>query len=158
MATMLRLEKYGRIDFALRRWTPMVQKAPKSMRVHARESFKLARTFFRSLTWLQESLFWRWSCVYRRMYWFGTFGFVSQWNHICQHQHFPHLSLTTAALQGVVRQCMEDNSAKKRNFDPNLSLLLYFLSLLWILSCKLGSYDQGPKYCLSVITLFVDSP
>ena len=104
MATMLRLEKYGRIDFALRRWTPMVQKAPKSMRAHARESFKLARTFFRSLTWLQESLFWRWSCVYRRMYWFGTFGFVSQWNHICQHQHFPHLSLTTAALHSVVRQ------------------------------------------------------
>ena len=38
--------KYGRIDFALGRWTTTVgQNAPKSMKVHARESFALAITF-----------------------------------------------------------------------------------------------------------------
>ena len=38
--------KYGRIDFALGRWTTTVgQNAPKTMRAHARESFALAKTF-----------------------------------------------------------------------------------------------------------------
>ena len=41
--------EYGRIDFALGRWTTTVhhrgQNAPKSMRSHARESFALAKTF-----------------------------------------------------------------------------------------------------------------
>ena len=40
--------KYGRINFALGRWTTTVhhrgQNAPKSMRSHARESFALAKT------------------------------------------------------------------------------------------------------------------
>ena len=51
-ATPLGLEKYGRIDFALGRWTAMGQNAPKSMRAHARDWFALVRIFFRLLTWL----------------------------------------------------------------------------------------------------------
>ena len=56
---MLRLEKYGRIDFSLGRWATTDQNAPKSMRAHARESFELARTFFRSLSKSQQPLFQR---------------------------------------------------------------------------------------------------
>ena len=59
MATMLRLEKYGRINFSLGRWVPMDPKTPKSIKVHARGPGELVRTFFRSLTLSQESLFQR---------------------------------------------------------------------------------------------------
>ena len=58
-ATMLRLEKYGRIDFSLGRWATTDQNAPKSMRAHARESFELATTFFCSLSKSQQPLFQR---------------------------------------------------------------------------------------------------
>ena len=50
MATMLRLEKYGRIDFSLGRWVPRYQNAPKSMRAHAKLPGELAITCFRSLS------------------------------------------------------------------------------------------------------------
>ena len=58
----LGLEKYERINFSLGRWATMGQNAPKLMKACARESFALVRTFFCSLTWPQESLFWRSSC------------------------------------------------------------------------------------------------
>ena len=59
MATMLRLEKYGRIDFSLGRWTTTDQNAPKSMRAHVKLSGELAKTKIRSLSRPQQPLFQR---------------------------------------------------------------------------------------------------
>ena len=56
-ATMLRLEKYGRIDFSLGRWTTTDQNAPKSMRAHVKLSGELAKTKIRSLSRPQQPLF-----------------------------------------------------------------------------------------------------
>ena len=119
MATMLRLEKYGRIDFSLGRWATTDQNAPKSMRAHARESFGLARTFFRSLSWLWESLFWTWSCICCKTDQSCDFRFLSEPFHISQHQYFTQSSPTTVAVHSIVSQCVEDNGAKKRDFDQN---------------------------------------
>ena len=118
-ATMLRLEKYGRIDFSLGRWATTDQNAPKSMKAHARESFGLARTFFRSLSWLWESLFWTWSCICCKTDQSCDFRFLSEPFHISQHQYFTHSSPTTVAVHSIVSQCVEDNGAKKRDFDQN---------------------------------------
>ena len=57
MATMLRLEKYGRIDFSLGRWTTTDQNAPKSMRAHVKLSGELTKTKIRSLSRPQQPLF-----------------------------------------------------------------------------------------------------
>ena len=56
-ATPLGVEKYGRINFSLGKWISTDPKTPKSMKAHARGQGKLVRTFFRSLTLSQESLF-----------------------------------------------------------------------------------------------------
>ena len=57
MATPLGLEKYGRIDFSLGRWTTMGQNAPKLVLKHAKEQVELVRIFLHSLLRPQESLF-----------------------------------------------------------------------------------------------------
>ena len=49
VATPLGLEKYERIDFALKKWTNRVQKTAKSRRTHAKEPWELVRLCFRSL-------------------------------------------------------------------------------------------------------------
>ena len=49
VAILLGLEKYGRIDFALKKWTNMVQKTAKSRTTHAKEPWELVRFSFRSL-------------------------------------------------------------------------------------------------------------
>ena len=49
VATPLGLEKYGRIDFALKKWTKWHQKMAKSRRTHAKEPWELVRLCFRSL-------------------------------------------------------------------------------------------------------------
>ena len=46
MATPLGLEKYGRIDFSLGRWTTMGQNAPKLVLKHAKEQVELVRIFY----------------------------------------------------------------------------------------------------------------
>ena len=46
MATPLRLEKYGRIDFSPGRWTPMGQNASKLVRTHAKDEVEVGRNFF----------------------------------------------------------------------------------------------------------------
>ena len=55
MATPLGLEKYGRIDFALKKWTNRIKKTAKSRRTHAKEPWELVRLCFRSLFWTNES-------------------------------------------------------------------------------------------------------
>ena len=119
MATMLRLEKYGRIDFSLGRWTPMDPNAPKSMRAHARESFELVTTFFRSLTWWQESLFWRSSCDLCKTTEFGNFRFLSKLFHISQHQYFTYSSPPTVAVQHIGSQCVEVQHYSFRPINSN---------------------------------------
>ena len=49
-ATMLRLEKYGRIDFPLGGWTTTDQNAPKSTRAHVKLSGDLAKIKICSLS------------------------------------------------------------------------------------------------------------
>ena len=49
MATMLRLEKYGRIDFSPRKWTKWHQNAAKSRKACAKDEWEPAGTFFHSL-------------------------------------------------------------------------------------------------------------
>ena len=49
MATMLRLEKYGRIDFSPRKWTKRHQNAAKSRKPCAKDEWEPAGTFFHSL-------------------------------------------------------------------------------------------------------------
>ena len=117
---MLRLEKYGRIGFSLGRWTPMDPNAPKSMRAHARESFELVTTFFRSLTWWQESLFWRSSCDLCKTTEFGNFRFLSKPFHISQHQYFTYSSPPTVAVQHIGSQCVEVQRCRKTWFWPKL--------------------------------------
>ena len=68
MATPLGLEKYGRIDFSLGRWTTMGQNAPKLMLKHAKEQVELVRICLRSLLRPQESLFWRSSFICCKKY------------------------------------------------------------------------------------------
>ena len=67
-ATPLGVEKYGRINFSLGKWVSTDPKTPKSIKVHARAPWELARTFFRSLTLSQESLFQRSPSVCRKKY------------------------------------------------------------------------------------------
>ena len=77
------------------------------------------------------------------MYQFWTFGFVSQWNHICQHQHFPHLSITTAALYSVVTQCMEDNSVKTTQFWSYSSIVIFD----WIPRPNITEHHPNSQKC-----------
>ena len=132
MATPLGVEKYGRIDFALGRWVPTDPKTTKSMKVHARGPGELARTFFRPLSRPQESLFRRSSSICCKMHQTEIFGFLKKLFHICQHQHFPFPSLTTAGLHSIFRQCQEESGAKKTYFDQNYNGVLFFLSLFFI--------------------------
>ena len=57
MATPLRLENFGRIDFSLGRWITRGKKTPKSMTPYAKVPGELVRIFFHSLLWPWESLF-----------------------------------------------------------------------------------------------------
>ena len=68
MATPLGLEKYGRIDFSLGRWTSMGKNAPKLVLSHAKDQVELVRIFLRSLLRPQESLFWRSSFICCKKY------------------------------------------------------------------------------------------
>ena len=56
MATPLRLENFGRIDFSLGRWITRGKKTPKSMTPYAKVPGELVRIFFHSLLWPQRSL------------------------------------------------------------------------------------------------------
>ena len=100
--------------------------APKSMRAHARESFELATTFFRSLTWWQESLFSRSSCDLCKTTEFGNFRFLSKPFHISQHQYFTHSSHATIAVHSIVSQCVEVQRGKKHDFDQNWASIVVF--------------------------------
>ena len=91
----------------------MGQNAPKLVKACARESFALVRTFFCSLTWPHESLFWRSSCSCCKMHQSGHSWFLWQSFHISQHHCFSHPSLTTVTLQSIVYQYMDDIGATK---------------------------------------------
>ena len=56
MATPLRLENFGRIDFSLGRWITRGKKTPKSMTPYVKVPGELVRIFFHSLLWPQRSL------------------------------------------------------------------------------------------------------
>ena len=56
MATPLRLENFGRINFSLGRWITRGKKTPKSMTPYVKVPGELVRIFFHSLLWPQRSL------------------------------------------------------------------------------------------------------
>ena len=105
MATPLRLENFGRIDFSLGRWITRGKKTPKSMTPYAKVPGELVRIFFHSLLWPQRSLLYGLppNCTKQSVFLTLQLGRICQKieYHICQQ-----CSFTGSTLPWLV-SCME---------------------------------------------------